>query len=266
MKNQQAEIIEFQEIEIVAQVDDVHNWLIPTKHVAEGYGCKDSTIRSHMQNHSDEIKEGKHFISVQNLDANTRAGEARQKTLWTPKGIIMLGFFIKSERAKAFRAFAADRLLEPRDVNKELPDLNRIKAAGAFLRHATGLMKSLPMRDAGKLELIDTLCQRELGYSLNITKGLLGMEPEDEVKEFAERLKQKDYALIENLPDEELAARVRKCFTDGFLHQPVVCDLFRAWFNEPDATSKSVARRLREADPNTFDIPASSGGRKGFRI
>lgn len=266
MKNQQAEIIEFQEIEIVAQVDDTHNWLIPTKHVAEGYGCSESTIRKHMERHSDEIEEDTHFIRVTNCHANPRGGEAHQKTMWTPKGIIMLGFFIKSERAKAFRAFAADRLLEPRDVNKELPDLKRIQAAGAFLRHATGLMKSLPMRDADKLELIDTLCQRELGYSLNITKGLLNMEPEDEVKVFAERLKQKDYALIENLPDKKLAAVIKQGFAEGFLPQPAVCDLFRAWFNEPDASSKNVSKRMRDALPDTFDITRKRGGRKGFRI
>ncbi len=61
--------------------------------VAGGYGVSEAVIRSHKSNHSDELISGKHWV-VENL--NTLGGN-QNSTFWTKRGIVRLGFFIKSE-------------------------------------------------------------------------------------------------------------------------------------------------------------------------
>lgn len=97
--------------EVVVRLSAEHEFMLNTQEVAFGYGVSDEVIRGHKANHADELTEGKHFISVQNSNANPRAGIAHVSTLWTKRGIIRLGFFIRSERAKKFRDAAEDLIL-----------------------------------------------------------------------------------------------------------------------------------------------------------
>jgi prophage antirepressor-like protein len=84
-------------------------FLLTTKEVAKGYGVSIENIRSQKANHQDELIEGKHFISnFMIFDGH----QNRKTTVWTKRGIIRLGFFIKSERAKRFRDWAEDLILE----------------------------------------------------------------------------------------------------------------------------------------------------------
>lgn len=75
--------------------------------------------------HCDELIEGKHFVtSVTKSNAGCKSGGYLQNTptLWTKRGIVRLGFFIKSERAKMFRDWAEDLV-----VNK-IDDTYRVQA------------------------------------------------------------------------------------------------------------------------------------------
>ncbi len=76
-----------------------------TRLVAEGYGVAESTIREHKRKNSDELVENRHFTSVSITDAG---GLRRINTYWTKRGVIRLGFFIKSDRARLFRDWAED--------------------------------------------------------------------------------------------------------------------------------------------------------------
>ena len=88
-----------------------HEYTLTTAQVSVGYGVSDSTIKEHKRQHTDELFAGKHFITVRNPDSNPRAGIPHVSTHWTKRGIIRLGFFIKSERAKQFRDLAEDLIL-----------------------------------------------------------------------------------------------------------------------------------------------------------
>jgi phage antirepressor YoqD-like protein len=103
------------ELELQVRPDMEHEYVLPSKDVATGYGCSVSVIRDHKSNHGDELLEGKHWISVDNPDGNPRAGIPHKETYWTKRGIIRLGFFIRSERAKAFRDAAEDLIISPMD-------------------------------------------------------------------------------------------------------------------------------------------------------
>ncbi len=87
-----------------------HEFLLPPKEVATGYGVSTYTIRLHKKRHSKELIEGKHFIS--NVTISNGAKGSSRGTMWTKRGIVRLGFFIKSERAKLFRDWAEDLIIK----------------------------------------------------------------------------------------------------------------------------------------------------------
>jgi hypothetical protein len=93
-----------------------HDWLLTTEQVAEGYGVSVKTIQGHKISHADELLETKHFIIESSRPCNSRSrGDAVKNAnlittqiLWTKRGVVRLGFFIRSERAKRFRNFCED--------------------------------------------------------------------------------------------------------------------------------------------------------------
>jgi len=99
--------ITFQETPLHLIEDAQHEFLLSNKEVALGYGITQSTLRSNTNNHKDELIEGKHWLK---LEMQTKGG--KQKVIhWTKKGIVRLGFFIKSENAKKFRDWAEDYIV-----------------------------------------------------------------------------------------------------------------------------------------------------------
>ena len=102
-------IIKIKDIQLQASED----YTLPTAEVAKLYGVDASTIREHKKNHSDELVENTHyFIEV--------SSKGTKKLLWTLEGVYMLGFFIKSERAKKYRKAVAKLLKEIKSGNVEV--------------------------------------------------------------------------------------------------------------------------------------------------
>ena len=87
--NPQAEILNFQ--------------TFSTEYVAERYGVSTTAIREHKRLHADEMIEGVHFV----IEINKFRKPAIK---WTLRGIIKLGMFIRSEKAKGFRLWAEREL------------------------------------------------------------------------------------------------------------------------------------------------------------
>jgi prophage antirepressor-like protein len=82
---------------------DEHEYVLETRLVARGYGVNRRVIQEHKKEHADELVEGKHWVVGK---TDTLGGE-QSATFWTKRGILRLGFFIRSERAKRFRDAAA---------------------------------------------------------------------------------------------------------------------------------------------------------------
>ena len=89
------------------------DYTLPTEEVAKFYGVTASTIRKHLQNHSDELIENQHYIMGINKFK-------KSVTYWTLEGVYMLGFFIKSERAKKYRKAVAELLKEIKQGNLQI--------------------------------------------------------------------------------------------------------------------------------------------------
>ncbi len=121
------------DIELNLIVDETHQFLLPTKEVALGYGVNSDVIRQHKSNNKDELIESKHFVIGENLSRekisqlDISANNLNKTIFWTKRGLVRLGFFIKSQRAKKFRDWCEDLIIaelnktyEPKIV-KEIP-------------------------------------------------------------------------------------------------------------------------------------------------
>jgi len=100
-------IIKIENIELSAES------LLTTDEVAIIYGVTAQAIREHKRAHQDELIENRHFIMKTNKFR-------KPVTYWTLEGIYMLGFFIKSERAKKYRKAIAQLLKEIKAGNVEV--------------------------------------------------------------------------------------------------------------------------------------------------
>lgn len=98
--------------------DRQSEWLMPVSDVAIGYGVSIQTIHSHLSNHSDEFTEGQHFYPAYEIFVSS---QTRRVKMLTKAGVIRLGFFIKSERAKMFRDWAEQVVLSVMAPKVELP-------------------------------------------------------------------------------------------------------------------------------------------------
>jgi len=89
------------------------DFLMDTETVANGYGVSPNAIRSHKSRYSEDFKESVHFARASAVAiCNSDPEVPHNKLFWTKTGVIRLGFFIKSERAKAFRDWAEKIVLE----------------------------------------------------------------------------------------------------------------------------------------------------------
>ncbi|ECR3205399.1 hypothetical protein F1P26_00690 [Campylobacter jejuni] len=95
------------------------NLIFTNEQVAINYGLTTgSTIAKHLRTHNDEFIENTHYFLVENSFKN--------KTIkWTLEGVYMLGFFIKSPKAKEYRKKVAKLLREQTQARfKSLSDEN----------------------------------------------------------------------------------------------------------------------------------------------
>jgi len=97
----------FNNVELNLQPHQQHEFLLTNKEVALGYGTSLKALTLTKSRNETELIEGKHWLR---LEVQTNGG--KQKVIhWTKKGIVRLGFFIKSKNAKEFRDWAEDYIV-----------------------------------------------------------------------------------------------------------------------------------------------------------
>lgn len=92
-----------------------HQFLMTTKEVANGYGVTEYAIRKNKLSLSEELTEGKHFVTAVTIGNGELPGALRcahNAVLWTRRGIVRMGFSMRSERAKLFRDWAEELVIE----------------------------------------------------------------------------------------------------------------------------------------------------------
>lgn len=88
-----------------------HEFLMPTKEVATGYGVSPHTVRFHLSNNPTDFLEGKHFIKGVGISNTLGKNAQPHQVYYTKRGVVRLGFFIKSDRARMFRDWAEDLII-----------------------------------------------------------------------------------------------------------------------------------------------------------
>jgi len=108
-----------------------HEFFIPTVEVAKGYGVANSTLRDRIYKNKTDFVEGTHYFrakdifvkGVGNHDTFYK-GMQPHSMFWTKRGVVRLGFFIKSKRAKLFRDWVENLVIaisENKVTAKALP-------------------------------------------------------------------------------------------------------------------------------------------------
>lgn len=94
--------------------NEQYEYLMSTTEVANGYGVTKYAIRMAASRHTDELIEGKHYVLGGNilLPPSVIGLIQHNSILYTKRGIVRLGFFIKSERAKLFRDWAEELIIK----------------------------------------------------------------------------------------------------------------------------------------------------------
>jgi hypothetical protein len=100
-----------------------HEFIMSTKDVAEGYDIKPTTLRTHLHRYKDELIENKHFVKGVSICKTLDKGSNFQphQIFWTKQGIIRLGLFIRGERARMFRDWVEELVINY--LEKKLPQL-----------------------------------------------------------------------------------------------------------------------------------------------
>ena len=98
-------------VSVLASSD--YGFLMTTNDVAKGYGISRDTVHAHKSRNSNEFVEGVHFVKgLENCKTLGLKNSQPNQIYWTKVGVIRLGFFISSERAKVFRDWAEQVVLE----------------------------------------------------------------------------------------------------------------------------------------------------------
>ena len=94
-------------------LNENYEFLMTTKEVAHGYGTSKYAVFKALERHNGEMVEGKHFIKgVDILSTPQKDGNIQPNSfLFTKRGIVRLGFFIKSKQAILFRDWAEDVII-----------------------------------------------------------------------------------------------------------------------------------------------------------
>ena len=92
--------------------DSNHDYLMTSREVETGYGVTEHALRMTRLRNAEEFIEGRHLVKGKGV-TNCYPGLKVQphQVFWTKRGIVRLGFFIKSERAKLFRDWAEELVI-----------------------------------------------------------------------------------------------------------------------------------------------------------
>lgn len=159
---------------IPVRPSDEHEFLVEGKLVAQGYGVTPQAIRMHKRRNYEDLIEGKHWVKLErvtNCDARSPSTTyepldgSEASIFWTKRGVVRLGFFILSERARLFRDAAEDLIIAQMEQQASdfgsLPEHKDLNLAD-LLREKIETMPIRNKSNVAALEALYALYQRTL--------------------------------------------------------------------------------------------------------
>lgn len=134
--------------------NQTYEFLMPTKDVALGYGISGGTIRKHQERYPEDLIENKHYVKGATI-SHTLPNVQPHAVFWTKAGIVRLGFFIKSERARTFRDWAEGVILQAMNptVTASLPPVQKRKHNRLTQDRMIGILADIARIDDKELRL-----------------------------------------------------------------------------------------------------------------
>jgi len=235
------EIVKFEDIELMAHQSE-QGKVLSTADVAKGYGCKEGAIRSHLSRHADEFIEGKHFTTVAICNSRDNTNLQTQKTYWTPRGVMRLGMFIKSDRAKRFRDWAEDVLLSEVSTGISADSGKRLNDLSIVIERLSRATKHLGLTKSEKIAMMNEITSRELGYQVITVVSTL---PTAQSKLLMDAIYSRDLKFFEFLSADDRKA-VQHAFNAGLIVQPLLISIYKQYTKNETLSSKAVMSELRE--------------------
>ena len=129
-----------------------YEFVMSVKDVALGYGVSSGNIRNQMFRNQDEFIEGKHFVKGVCF-SNALPKVQPHAIYWTKAGVIRLGFFIKSDRAKLFRDWAENVILNVIAKPVSLPPVTKRRHNRLSQERLVGILADVAKIDDRNLRL-----------------------------------------------------------------------------------------------------------------
>ena len=129
-----------------------YEFVMSVKDVALGYGVSSGNIRNQMFRNQDEFIEGKHFVKGVCF-SNALPKVQPHAIYWTKAGVIRLGFFIKSDRAKLFRDWAENVILNVIAKPVSLPPVTKRRHNRLSQERLVGILTDVARIDDRELRL-----------------------------------------------------------------------------------------------------------------
>lgn len=98
-------------VQVLPNLD--YEFLMTSREVERGYDVTVHSLRMTRLRNSDELTEGKHYVLGKGVTVCYPSIKAQpHQVFWTKRGIVRLGFFVKSKQAKLFRDWAEDLIIK----------------------------------------------------------------------------------------------------------------------------------------------------------
>jgi prophage antirepressor-like protein len=146
------QIVNFENIPIEVEEDIDFEFILSNSETAKGYGVEINSLSKTKSRNSSELIEGKHFLYKQ----VQTAGGKQKKIFWTKRGIVRLGFFIKSDRAKRFRDWVEDLILNSESTSKAKQEISYKEKVEAELLGLGFTFDRLRPNEASKVKMMKT--------------------------------------------------------------------------------------------------------------
>jgi prophage antirepressor-like protein len=233
--------------------DDLHQFLLSNNETAKGYGVADKSLLRTKDRHEDELIDTKHYIFKQ---IQTKGG-LQDKLFWTKRGIVRLGFFIKSEQAKRFRDWAEDLILSSETPQTPLKQrTEELEYAQRQFELFEKIFMKIGIRDKYELAIAsNSAVQNETGIDF------IELSGKNIVKPSNEKIEIKNNNLIgDNLEKKE---RFYKDISDVLTHYPDGISQRNLLAKAGYYQSEKMRRWLHEQISTLWDMSVIAG--KGYK-
>lgn len=170
--------VTFEDLTLSVRPDPEHDWLLSNAEAAAGMGATVDALYQLKRSRAAELVEGKHFVTLRNSQGGP------ERTLWTKRGIVRLGFWVRSDRAVRFRDWAEDLVIAQLE-NKPMPSMPDLamEASPAALRLLTEQAQTIQIlatrveQDREKVVAFDTFLDGSGYYLIATVAKMIGLKP-----------------------------------------------------------------------------------------